>query len=397
MITNISYNNFKCLDGKSFSFKKLNILSGYNGRGKSSVLQALLLLAQSARDDAGSLTKLHLKGNFVDLGDYYEILTDDKNSDVSFDITSDNDQFQSVKLGYTLSDEDFKVGKIRACEINGIDYFSKIGSLNDTESHAKGDDKILNKGVPSEFNKLLKSIHFISADRRGPVKYVERNEIPDDHKIDPKGENVINTIASYTDFIPACMGLALDSSDVDLKYALSQWMMYIMDGGKVDVSGNTDENKKSPVLSLNFNINDSARGYSSYNVGFGYSYILAIVLTALIAKTDSIVIIENPEAHLHGRAQSRLTELLSKLAARGVQVFVETHSEHIINGFRKEMLKNNCSLTNEDAAIYFFDADFSIVPLKVERNGRIPNWPHGFFDQETYDMAEIMRLGALVK
>jgi predicted ATPase len=150
---------------------------------------------------------------------------------------------------------------------------------------------------------------------------------------------------------------------------------------------------------LEFGIADdkSNRKFTAYNVGYGYSYILSIVITALIAKKDSIVIVENPEAHLHGKAQSRLTELLSKLASRGVQVFIETHSEHIINGFRKEMLKSNCSLTNNDTSIYFFDADYSVKYLTIEPNGKIPNWPKGFFDQETIDLAEIMRLGARVK
>ena len=76
---------------------------------------------------------------------------------------------------------------------------------------------------------------------------------------------------------------------------------------------------------------------------------------------------------------------------------METHSEHIINGFRKEMLKNNCALTYKDASIYFFDYDFSVKQLEIQPNGRISNWPKGFFDQETFDLAEIMRLGAKVK
>ena len=58
------------------------------------------------------------------------------------------------------------------------------------------------------------------------------------------------------------------------------------------------------------------------------------------------------------------------------------------------MLKKNCSLSHEDASIYFFDKDFSIQKLNVLANGSIPNWPKGFFDQETYDLAEIMRLGS---
>ena len=372
---------------------KLNVFSGYNGRGKSSVLQSLLMLSQSANLSAGSLAKLHLNGDLVCLGDFDEILTDDTNSDVGFRLEIDDSQFESVELGYTLSENDFKIGTIVKCVINKVDYFGTVGMLN-TDSGNNSEvkkEKEFSKSIPEGFIKLLKNIHYISANRIGPVKYVERREVPDIHRIDPQGLNTINTIASYSELIPAAMGLSDTTYDKTLKENLSEWMGYIMNGGNVELP----DNKKSPVLSLEFDIdNKNNRKYSSYNVGFGYSYILAIVITALIAKKDSIVIIENPEAHLHGQAQSRLTQLLAKLASRGVQLFIETHSEHIINGFRKEMLKKNCSLSHEDASIYFFDKDFSIQKLNVLANGSIPNWPKGFFDQETYDLAEIMRLGS---
>ena len=90
-------------------------------------------------------------------------------------------------------------------------------------------------------------------------------------------------------------------------------------------------------------------------MGFGYSYILSIVVTALIAKEGDIVILENPEAHLHPEAQTRLTFMLSKLVAMGIQVFIETHSEHVINGIRLASLKDEYNLKNEDVRIFFLD------------------------------------------
>lgn len=395
MIKQISFYNFKCLDGKTFELNKLNVFAGYNGRGKSSVLQSLLMLSQSTGFGAGSLIKLHLNGEFVNLGDFDEILTNDTDCKVEFCIETDDSQLQNIDLGYTLSEDDFKIGVIDTCVINNVDYFDTVGALNTTVTSNHSGSKQFSKSIPEVLIKLLRNIHYVSANRVGPVKYVEKKEVPDIHKIDPQGLNAINTIASYGELIPSSMNLDNSTIELPLKDVLSIWMNYIMTGGDISLP----DDKKSPVLSLEFDIagSISSRKFSSYNVGFGYSYILAIVITALIAKKDSIVIIENPEAHLHGQAQSRLTELLSKLASRGVQLFVETHSEHIINGFRKEMLKNNCDLTNKDASIYFFDHDFSAKKLEIQPNGKIPNWPKGFFDQETYDLAEIMRLGARVK
>jgi len=395
MIKQISFSNFKCLNGKTFELNKLNVFSGYNGRGKSSVLQGLLMLSQSTGFGAGSLIKLHLNGNLISLGDFDEILTNDSDCNVEFNLITDDSQFENINLGYTLSEEDIKIGTIDKCIINDVDYFDTIGSLSPTSASDHPISRQFSKSIPEGLIKLLRNIHYISANRVGPVKYVEKKEVPDTHKIDPQGLNVINTIASYGEQIPNSMNLDNSGSEIELKEALSQWMNYIMTGGAISLP----DDKKSPVLSIEFDITNSnnTRTFSSYNVGFGYSYILAIVITALIAKKDSLVIIENPEAHLHGQAQSRLTELLARLASRGVQLFVETHSEHIINGFRKEMLKNNCALTNKDASIYFFDSDFSVKQLEIQPNGRIPNWPKGFFDQETFDLAEIMRLGAKVR
>ena len=71
------------------------------------------------------------------------------------------------------------------------------------------------------------------------------------------------------------------------------------------------------------------------NVGFGISYSLPVVVALLSAKKGALLIIENPEAHLHPHGQAKLAELMVLVAQSGVQIFVETHSDHIFNGFRK--------------------------------------------------------------
>lgn len=106
-------------------------------------------------------------------------------------------------------------------------------------------------------------------------------------------------------------------------------------------------------MQFGFENNNSSRKFESYNVGFGYSYILSIIVSALIAKEGNILIIENPEAHLHPKAQLNLSYLLAKLTGNGVQVFIETHSEHIVNGFRIAALKDGFSLNNKDLNIFF--------------------------------------------
>jgi len=129
-------------------------------------------------------------------------------------------------------------------------------------------------------------------------------------------------------------------------------------------------------------------------VGFGYSYILPIIVSGLIAEKGDILIIENPEAHLHPKAQARITEFFAKVASAGVQVFIESHSEHILNGVRISALKDNIAISNDEVSIlYFRDSEQHLfVKLNLKANGKIDNWADGFFDQQENDLGEIFRL-----
>ena len=111
MIRNIYFSNFKALDGRSFALSHINIFSGYNGRGKSSVMQGVLMLTQSLRD-TGSLAKLHLNGSQVMLGDYRELLAHPDNSHVAFEYLLDDQLVKKVELKYGPTD-DYMVGLIK--------------------------------------------------------------------------------------------------------------------------------------------------------------------------------------------------------------------------------------------------------------------------------------------
>lgn len=406
MLKGISFSNYKCLDNKSFEFGEVNLFSGYNGRGKSSVIQAILMLSQSIdKSNANSLEKLHLNGPLVNLGDFDEILADISSEDkwtlgieMVIDSISNN---HKISFGYSLSD-DFKVGIMSKCIIDNDDYFDVAGKALGSDSVGGASSESLTKQLPLYINQLLArhNLHFVSAGRRGPVKFEEKLEIPENYCVSTDGSTTINTMASYKDMVDARLNVdSLDNTQYSLVESVTRWTSFIMNGGAVSVKGRTTKDSilnqtKSSVLSLGFNIGDSLRSFNSYNVGFGYSYILPIVVTALIAKPGNIVIVENPEAHLHPEAQLNLTFLLAKLAGIGVQVFIETHSEHVVNGLRLAVLKPEYTITSDNVRMYFFDSDYSIKQLRIESNGRVLNWPRRFFDQYQNELAEILKLGA---
>lgn len=407
MLKRIGFDNFKCLSGKDFNLSKVNVFTGYNGRGKSSVMQAILMLSQSVRkDDLNSFAHLHVNGDLVKLGDFDELLfnTDKLYFDVSMTLSNTKDH--EIVLGYDM-DNDYKVGVLKKCEIDGENFFDTASSLPSLNSDSKksdvGDLRQLPVYLYNHF--WSQNLHYVSANRQGPVKFVERDEVPEYFRVGADGSRTINTLSSYGDKVDKRMNINLDDDNsYDLMTAATKWIDNIMNGGSLTVSGNAIHTsdgqgniKKSTILSLGFGVKEDGNIYPSYHVGFGYSYILSIVVTALIAKEGDIVIVENPEAHLHPEAQTRLTFMLAKLGARGVQVFIETHSEHVINGIRLAALKEEYALDNEDVRIFFFDKDFQKKDLIIEKNGKILNWPDRFFDQYQKELSEIIRLGAQKK
>ena len=372
MITSLSIENFKCFSSSTqFNLASLNLFTGYNGRGKSSVFQALLLLAQSLQKNS-NLEKLEVNGRFVNLDLFEDLINNDsKKETIRFTLNSDNSDYAKIKLGYEeLSD---RAGKIVELKINNINYFQKAASISeDTE---KIEERHLYT-YPKEFQNLFANYYYVSADRLGPTKYEEKGDFDIYNPVGCNGEHRLNVLGQ----------------DKQLLQEVSNWINYIMDGGTLDVEGN--DNKQSAVLKLLFEISKNHnRSIKSINCGFGYSYILPIVITALSIK-NGCLFIENPEAHLHPKAQSRLMELICKITENNkVQIFIETHSEHIINGVRLCSLKPKFHVNNTDVSIYFFDKDFSIYSLEMDEQSQISDWPCGFFDQQEIDISEILKLG----
>lgn len=369
MITKILLKNFKCFKNEtSFEFSKINLLTGVNGRGKSSLLQSMLLLSQSVlRQDI--LDELIFNGEYVNLGNY----TDVKNS-----TTRRIGEETPIGISIELSE-----GKTY-----NLEYYE-----NQDASHRKG---FLKKDRPSEdFDNLvscLKRFRYISADRIGPKRFFEKKDVPNFIHVGAKGELTVNVLGLSQKECPFLISPKLlrgiDSNS--LIQQTSEWVDYILDGGEICIKGTEDQSSVLYILLKN-------RGDSFFNpanMGFGYSYILPLIVTGLISRPGDSIIIENPEAHLHPSAQSRIMEFMSIVASTGVQIFIESHSDHILNALRVCTLKNGIDISTNDVSILFFGSDFSCSKLNVSQKGKINLWPNGFFDQIEKDLSEIFNLSS---
>lgn len=376
MISDISIENFKVFKDKvEFrDLQNLNFLTGINGRGKSTMLQAFATLGQSLKE-TDRLDVLCLNGTLTKLGNAIDV----KNEDISRE--------KPIVFGFVLNGTRFELSFIVAGDNEQVLHVkeAKIDGIATQIDHRF-----------SELFGLLKNLTFISAERIGPKLHYDfcndSNYIGSkgeytacafyNHKDDVIADEIIDGI---TDIFPET-----GTEDIDRSFAgqVQFWLssMFRPIFIKAEYISSVNE------YTLQFGAPDRAGKYKPTNVGFGYSYALPIIVGALLAKPGSILIIENPEAHLHPFAQSILTKFLALVSKTGVQIFIETHSEHIVNAPRVMTVQD--SFDSKNMKILYFDETYrdKHTAIDVADNGEIGQWPRGFFDQAEIDNDIILGL-----
>ena len=180
-----------------------------------------------------------------------------------------------------------------------------------------------------------------------------------------------------------------NNAEKNLKKQAEKWLSNFFDG--VEFTSTLDTALRLTKLEVR-QINHDMDYVSLNNVGFGLSYVLPIILTGLIAPENSLIIIENPEAHLHPKGQSKIGYFLAKVASTNRQVVIETHSEHVINGMRLYNLENH--IQEDSFSITFFSIENKRTEVKkipINNKMEMLEWPRDFFDQQEIDLKN-MRL-----
>jgi len=129
------------------------------------------------------------------------------------------------------------------------------------------------------------------------------------------------------------------------------------------------------------------------NIGSGISYLTAILIVCLAAKKGQVIIVENPEIHLHPKAQSKIGEFLAFVASKGIQIIIETHNDHIINRFRYEVYKGN--LKSNQIIIHYKEGILPFEQIEISGKGFFSNkfgensFPEGFYDATINEIYKI--------
>ncbi len=370
----LTISNFKCFEKTTIPFGKITVLAGANSVGKSTVVQSLLLVrtvlekyqdSKSWPDRTGKNgiilphDRFPLNGPFhLNLGNASEVLNHnaiDNSIGFNFDI-EDNLQ---IHFNFSVPFKD--------------DSYSLDLNIVKPSKHI----------IPSDFSLNNASFYYLNAERLGPRIRHEVDDLPylhagwqGEYAIQIIGGNKTNRIIENRCFDISQVNHLLEQSRL--------WLEHIVPGASL---GNAEILKGIKTADVDFDKSKPP------NIGFGVSYILPIIVNGLIAAEGSMFIVENPEAHLHPYGQSQIGKFLAKIASTGVQVVVETHSEHVINGIRIATL--NGTIQHDEVFINFFnrneDNKVTLNTIHINEAGDLTSYPKGFFDQEQRDMAEIIR------
>ncbi|MFB2835869.1 AAA family ATPase [Floridanema evergladense] len=366
MISCLKLINFKPFENQLLKFRPLTLLSGLNSSGKSSVLQSLLLLRQSYQQGLLPNKGLALNGELTCIGTAQDALFEGASKEeIGFDIIWENGLEGVWRFNY---DREVDVLNLASTEVAREVYKSSLFTNN---------------------------FHCLQAERMGsrPFNEVSDYQVRQLGQIGTKGEYaahfllingrkvIPNKPLSHPEVKLNSTITQPNEKSLDLIDQVEAWMGEVSPGTSLKVLSN----RNLDLVSLQYSYGLSNL-YRATNVGFGISYTLPIIVAVLASKPGTLILIENPEAHLHPKGQVKMGELLALGASCGVQIVIETHSDHVLNGIR--LAVHGGKLDPKDVQLHFFQRQekerqivTEVISPRIDRNGRIDQWPEGFFDE----------------
>jgi len=387
-IEQVKVQNFKSLKNISIKLSNLTLLTGVNSSGKSSFIQTLLLLKQNAEN----IKMFILFSSFLNE-------TKDKG------ITTRFDEMKKSIPPFSLDGEYITLGEGKSLlyqdvfnELINIELIYSDGQALkvsfDTDSNCTAEQNSpTNKEQALEFN-IFGNFHYIRTDRAIPsityplsVKHIKNNSIGFN------GEYATHYLAENRHQILKIKQLKHPITTTEqLLENVSAWLGEISSG--ISISATIHEQLQMASLTYQYEYDEQTTAqYTPLNVGFGITYVLPIIVAILKSEPGELLIIENPESHLHPAGQSKIAELCSIAASNGVQIIIETHSDHFLNGVRVAIKKE--LLQPDDSQIYFFqksenNLETITTALNIDKEGRIDEWPKGFFDEWDNKLNELL-------
>lgn len=368
MINYMQVENFKSIRKLSLPLENLNLFFGMNGMGKSSVIQALLLLRQSFWGNYKSgLDYLYTNGEMIQLGTGKDIFCQTGNSDtIRFYIQFNNHTAYDCRYKYEVDRQD-------------SDQLLRIGPGADDDY-----------AVPL----FSEQFSYLGAEHIGPRKQYSTENWKKNGmaRLGTMGEFVVPFLALEGEKIRIPDEMCLPSGKTNrLIDQVSAWIAEISPG--IRISAELLPSIEKAKLAISYSGDRfMSDAFLPVNVGFGIPYVLPLIVELLISDKDSLLLIENPESHLHPKGQTMVARLIALAASHGCQIICESHSDHVINGVRVAV--KNQQISNKKVGVSFFsknkNQETTADNIYIDEHGSLSNYPLGLLDEWGILMTELI-------
>jgi energy-coupling factor transporter ATP-binding protein EcfA2 len=419
MFTRLKLTNFKAWQKTGdIKLKPVTMLLGTNSSGKSSLIQSLLLLKQTARSPDRTI-HLNLGGDEVNdlfnFGNFEDVFHKSGDSKRQFSITfdfkrPDSDRIKTGTLdclfnqtssgSVTTQQLRLKAGDrmFRAVRrekgafsifvddepqprVKGRNYAPERSIAFSADAIAELDkDGQLVEDISLSIRRELESVAYLGPLRRKPERdYPWNRGKPGDLGSDGKG--AIDALLASSLLKGSEQNYVVDE--------VSRWLSRMNIADKLEVRQQGRSNRYELI------VHRDGVACNLRDVGIGISQVLPVLVVSFFAPSGSTIILEEPEIHLHPLAQATLAELFVETSKkRNVQFVVETHSEHLFRRMQTLIAQKKSVLS--ETSMYFVERDGPAAKLRtldVDEFGRVKNWPEGFFGDamgETREQARLM-------
>ena len=378
MISRIDLRHFKCFETLILPLRPLTLLSGGNASGKSSVMQALVLLHQTMREHEWS-SRLMLNGATIRLGTSGDVvdqvygrrgcgiaLYDGDADRFEWEFEGDRDEM-SMAVQRTRGDT-ASHGGWDVDETEALRYLLPL----DASDHSLTD--------------RLCRLTYLTAERLGPREFYPYDDPQLTPLVGPRGEYAVSVLHSGRD--RQVLPELVDADVPPTRFRQVEARMARFFPGCVLA---VEQVSRANAVTLGIRVSSDTDFHRPVHIGFGITQVLPIVVAALSASEHEVLLVENPEVHLHPEGQAAMGQFLATVVSAGVQVILETHSDHVLNGIRRAVKSGKLSC--ENVVLHFFrprreedDGRPQVQSPIMDSNGNIDSWPDGFFDQFDTDM-----------
>lgn len=430
MITHIRLQNFKSWkDSGEVKLAPLTGFFGTNSSGKSSLLQMLLLLKQTAdRADTSQFIFFGDETSLVNLGGFAEVIHGHK-LDTALNLrirweTPHLDTISSLTFDTTL------VGSNGATLLRHFSYVpSFVATKNDVSviKRIEGDDESLFvngdyvitkylktcygllperdlweikdspeipdsytdylEGFPTAFEELFAHVYYLGPARSYPQRYY-RWEGKHPKAITLEGDKVIDALLSAR---VRQLRTSSKENNVLIENRISEWLqkMGLAHSFWLRPSGSLDNNN----YEIRIQKSPTSPEVTLVDIGYGLADLLPSLVYCYYIPEGSTLILEQPGVHLHPMAQSDLADLLiDVITERNLQILVESHSEHLLTRLQLRIAEGK--IPASDTALYFCENENGVSNIKsldVDELGNIKNWPKNFFGNVRGDLVKMAR------